>query len=108
MNAGTKLGTLPGAGHPHDKPSGRKVFRRRPRANALTRFIEPGRGAFEFSLALCALSMIFPWVALGAVGAAARSVRQGSRRAWLALAAAVWCFFVGLAVRAYLGVGIFP
>lgn len=76
--------------------------------DALARFIEPGRGAFELSLALCALSLAFPWLAAGAMAAAARAWQRGAKRAWLALLAAGWCCLLGLAVRQYLGLGIFP
>ena len=76
--------------------------------DARERFIEPGRGAFELSLALCGLSLVFPWLAAGAVLAAARAWWQASPRAWNAGVAAVWCALLGLAVRAYLGFGVFP
>jgi len=74
----------------------------------LARFVEPGRAVFELSLALCALSLAFPWVAAGAVVAAARAWQRGSPRAWLALIASAWCCLLGLIIRQYLGVGIFP
>jgi hypothetical protein len=81
---------------------------RRGGADALARFVEPGRGAFELSLALCALSLAFPWVAVGALAAAARAWQRGSPRAWLALIAGAWCCLLGLAIRQYLGLGIVP
>jgi hypothetical protein len=74
----------------------------------LARFIEPGRGAYELSLALCAVSLAFPWATPGAMASAARAWQQGSRRAWLAVIAAAWCCLLGLAVRQYLGFGVFP
>jgi hypothetical protein len=81
---------------------------RRQRPDALARFVEPGRAAFELSLALCALSLVFPWLALGAGMAAARAWQRGAPRAWAALAVAGWCCFLGLAIRAFLGFGVFP
>jgi hypothetical protein len=78
------------------------------RADARARFVEPGRGAFELSLALCALSLAFPWVAIGAAAAAARAWQRGSPRAWLVLILAGWCCFLGLVIRQYLGFGMFP
>jgi hypothetical protein len=81
---------------------------RRDRADALARFVEPGRAAFELSLALCALSLVLPWLVVGAIVAAARSWRRGSARAWLALLAAAWCCLLGVVIRQYLGLGIFP
>ncbi len=80
----------------------------RSRPDALARFIEPGRGVFEVSLALCALSLVFPWLAVGAMAAAGRALYRGNRRAWMALPVAAWCCFLGLAVREYVGLGIFP
>jgi hypothetical protein len=77
-------------------------------ADALDRFIEPGRRAFELSLAFCALSLLFPWLVFGAMTAAGRAWQRGSRRAWLAIVAAAWCCLLGLAVREYLGLGVFP
>ncbi len=77
-------------------------------ADALARFIEPGRGAFELSLAFCALSLAFPWLAVLAMAAAGRAWQRGTKRAWGAVLAAAWCFFLGIAVRQYLGLGIFP
>ncbi len=82
--------------------------RRVPAADPLALFVQPGRGAFELSLAFCALSLAFPWLTVGAIAAAARSWRRGAKRAWLALLAACWCCLLGLAVREYLGFGIFP
>jgi hypothetical protein len=76
--------------------------------DAWARYGEPGRAAFELSLALCALALVFPWVGVGAVLAAARSWQKGSRRAWRALLAALWCCILGLVIRGYLGVGVFP
>jgi hypothetical protein len=78
------------------------------RADAAARFAEPGRAAFELSLALCALSLAFPWLVVGAVAAAARAWQRRSPRAWRAVLAAAWCCLLGLVVRQYLGVGIFP
>jgi hypothetical protein len=80
----------------------------RSRTDALSRFIEPGRGAFELSLALCALSLAFPWVAAGAAAAAARAWQRGSPRAWLLLIVAAWCCLLGLVIRQYLGFGTVP
>jgi hypothetical protein len=81
---------------------------RRSGADAIARFVESGRGVLELSIALCALSLAFPWVAVGAAAAAARAWQRGSPRAWLALIAAAWCCLLGLAIRQYLGVGIIP
>jgi hypothetical protein len=81
---------------------------RRSGSETLGRFIEPGRGAFELSLGLCALSLVFPWLAAGAASAAARAWLLGSPRGWIAFVAAVWCCLLGLAIRGYLGIGIFP
>jgi hypothetical protein len=78
------------------------------RADALARFIEPGRRAFELSLAFCALSLAFPWLAVVAMAAAGRAWQRGTKRAWGAVLAAAWCFFLGIAVRQYLALGIFP
>lgn len=80
----------------------------RARTDALERFIEPGRGAFEVSLALCALALAFPWVAVGGAAAAALAWHRGSPRAWLVLVVAAWCCFLGLGIRQYLGFGMFP
>ena len=66
------------------------------RADALARFIEPGRRAFEL------------WLAVVAMAAAGRAWQRGTKRAWGAVLAAAWCFFLGIAVRQYLGLGIFP
>jgi hypothetical protein len=79
-----------------------------PRTDPLARFIEPGRGAFEVALALCALSLAFPWVAAGAAAAAVGAWHRGSPRAWLLLIVAAWCFLLGLVIRQYLGFGMFP
>jgi hypothetical protein len=76
--------------------------------DVLARFIEPGRRAFELSLALCALSLAFPWLAVLAMAAAGRAWQQGTKRAWRTLLAAAWCFLLGTAVRQFLGLGIFP
>ena len=76
--------------------------------DALARFVQPGRAAFELSLAFSALSLAFPWLAVGAMVAAARAWQRGADRAWLALLAAGWCCLLGLAVREYVGLGIFP
>ncbi len=78
------------------------------RTDALARFVEPGRGAFELSLALCALSLVFPWVVIGAVAAAARAWQRGSPRAWLVFIVAAWCCLLGLVIRQYLGFGMLP
>lgn len=83
-------------------------LRGRERVDALARFIEPGRGAFELSLALCALSLVFPWLAVGALGTAVLALHRGSRRAWALLPCCVWCCIVGLVIRQYIGFGIFP
>ena len=78
------------------------------RVDALARFIEPGRGAYELSLAFCALSLVFPWVAVAALGTALLALHRGSRRAWALLPCSVWCCIVGLGIRQYIGFGIFP
>ena len=78
------------------------------RSDAAARFAEPGRAAFEFSLALSALSLAFPWLVIGSVAAAARAWQRRSPIAWRALLAAAWCCLLGLVIRQYLGFGIFP
>jgi hypothetical protein len=78
------------------------------RVDALARFIEPGRGAFELSLALCALSLVFPWLVVGALGTGVLALHRGSRRGWALLPCSVWCCVVGLGIRLYIGFGIFP
>jgi len=78
------------------------------RLDAIARFTEPGRAAFELSLAGCALSLAFPWLVVGSLGAALRAARRGSRRAWVLLPCCLWCCLLGLGVRQYLGMGLFP
>jgi hypothetical protein len=82
--------------------------RRSDPADALSRFIEPGRSAYELSLALCAMSLVFPWLAVGALGTAVLALHRGSRRGWALLPCSVWCCIVGLGIRQYIGFGIFP
>jgi hypothetical protein len=82
--------------------------RRAGRSDAAARFAEPGRAAFEFSLALSALSLAFPWLVIGSVAAAVRAWQRRSPIAWRALLAAAWCCLLGLVIRQYLGFGIFP
>jgi hypothetical protein len=74
----------------------------------MARFVEPGRAAFELSLAISALSLLFPWLVVGALGSAARARQKGSRRAGRAAMAAIWCGVLGLLIRQYLGFGMFP
>ena len=76
--------------------------------DVMARFTEPGRSVFELSLALSALSLVFPWVVIGSIGAAVAARRRGSSRAGRAVIAALWCCLLGLAVRMYLGFGVFP
>ncbi len=82
--------------------------RRNDPTDAFARFIEPGRGAFELSLAFCALSLVFPWLAVGAAGTAVLALHRGSRRAWALFPCSLWCCVVGLGIRQYIGFGIFP
>ena len=105
------MSSRPGAGR---GPSPKWWARREPSASrpgdgvTLARFAEPGRPAYELSLAFCALSLVFPWLVVGAVASGARSWRRGSAQAWRALLAAAWCCLLGVALRQYVGLGIFP
>ena len=81
---------------------------KRASVDAMARFSAPGRAAFELSVALCALSLVFPWIAVVALAASLRALSQGSRSAWFVLPCSVWCCLLSLAIRQYLGFGVFP
>ncbi len=76
--------------------------------DVLARFIEPGRRAFELSLALCALSLAFPWLAVLAMAAAGRAWQQGDQAGLAYTSGRRLVLFLGTAVRQFLGLGIFP
>ncbi len=99
-----------------DDPTGR-IFRAGltgasgiPRRDPLpdSQLFAPGRAWLELSILAAALAIVLPVLStvalLGALGARAR----GNRR-WLAAAlAAIWCGFLGVAVRSHLGMGLVP
>ena len=68
----------------------------------------PGRSSFDWAVCFAALALAIPVAGLIGVVFADRSRRKGYRRWKSALAASLWCVFVGLMVRGLLHVGVFP
>ena len=76
-------------------------------ARALSLFA-PGRTRLEAAVLFAALAILAPWASVAAVAFALAARRAGNRRWLAALAAAVWCGVLGLAVRVATGLGFFP
>lgn len=68
----------------------------------------PGRTALELSVVCSAIALLAPVAALAAGALAVVARRTGSSVWARALAAAIWCGFLGLAIRGALGAGVLP
>ena len=68
----------------------------------------PGRSSFDWAVLFAALALVFPVSGVIGVVFADRSRRKGYRRWKSAMAASLWCAFVGLMVRGLLHIGVFP
>jgi hypothetical protein len=88
-----------------------RPMRTRPPADdrpLVARLVQPGRRWFEYSITLSALALVVPILAIGALVTSGVAIKAGCRRGWAALAAAVWCLLLGVAVRNFIGFGVFP
>jgi hypothetical protein len=70
--------------------------------------LPPGRGLYEFAILFSAVSLLFPVAALLAGVLAVRAREVGFNRWKVALAAAVWCCGLGIALRILLGGRVVP
>lgn len=70
--------------------------------------IAPGRSSFDWAILCAALALAVPVCGLMGVVLADRSRRKGYRRWKAAMAASLWCVFVGIMVRGLLHVGVLP
>jgi hypothetical protein len=68
----------------------------------------PGRSSFDWAILCAAVALAVPVVGLIGVVFADRSRRKGYGRWKSAIAASLWCVFVGLMVRGFLHAGVFP
>lgn len=68
----------------------------------------PGRSSFEWAVFFAAVAIFFPASGLIGVAFSERSRRKGYSRWKSALAASLWCLFLGVMVRGLLHVGVFP
>jgi hypothetical protein len=69
----------------------------------LLRAALPGRAALEGAVLLAAFAILLPACAPGALACALRARRRGHRQWRAAAAAALWCGFLGVALRLALG-----
>ena len=68
----------------------------------------PGRASFDWSVLCAAAAIVVPVVAVAGVTFAALSRRQHYGRWKAALAVNLWCAFLGIMIRGYLHVEVFP
>lgn len=68
----------------------------------------PGRSSFDWAILCAAVGLAFPVSGVVGVVFADRSRRKGYRRWKSAMAACIWCAFLGLVLRGLLRIGVFP
>jgi hypothetical protein len=68
----------------------------------------PGRSSFDWAVFFAAAALLFPLSGLVAVVFADRSRRKGYARWKAALAVSIWCLLLGVVLRGFLNVGVFP
>jgi hypothetical protein len=103
---------------PQDDDADARIFRAalpgwqsglsRPKSDRAAVLFAPGRGYLELSIALSAVAIIIPLCAVGAFVASRFARRAGNDRWRAAMIASVWCAFLGVVLRAALGLGVLP
>lgn len=68
----------------------------------------PGRSSFDWAVLCATLALVFPVSGVVGVVFADRSRRKGYGRWKAALAASIWCVFVGIVVRGLLRMEVVP
>lgn len=68
----------------------------------------PGRSSFDWAVLFAALALVLPVSGVVGVFFADRSRRKGYGRWKSALAISIWCVVLGITVRGFLRVGVFP
>jgi hypothetical protein len=68
----------------------------------------PGRSSFDWAVFFAALALLFPVSGIAGVALAERSRRRGYGRWKSALAASLWCMFVGVLLRGLVHMAVFP
>ncbi len=68
----------------------------------------PGRSSFDWAVLFAALALAFPVSAVVGVLFADRSRRKGYGRWRSALAVSIWCAFVGIVLRGFVRMEVFP
>lgn len=68
----------------------------------------PGRASFDWAVLCAAAALLFPVSGVLGVVFAERSRRQGYGRWKAALAVSIWCALLGLALRGFMHLEVFP
>jgi hypothetical protein len=68
----------------------------------------PGRSSFDWAVLFAAAALVIPLSGLVGLVFADRSRRKGYGRWKAALAAVIWCTFLGVVFRGFLNVGLIP
>jgi succinate dehydrogenase hydrophobic anchor subunit len=76
--------------------------------DAFGTFTHPGRASFDWAVLFSAVAILAPVSGLIGVFFSLRSRQKGYARWRSALAAALWCAFLGVVVRLFLHMAVFP
>ncbi len=68
----------------------------------------PGRASFDWAVLCAAVALVFPVSGVVGVVCADQSRRKGYARWRSATIVSIWCAFVGIVLRGFVGMGVFP
>jgi len=68
----------------------------------------PGRSSFDWAILFATIALVFPVSCVIGVVFAERSRRKGYVRWKAAMAVTLWCGFLGVLLRGFLHIGVFP